>query len=160
AVEAPFEIAVGHPVCPQRERGSPCPATGLRMESSPSAVIRISDVDHPGRVDGDAERQVERGVWGDPLARVPGLASARDRADHAPDVDLADAVVAPVGHEQVALTVQREGLAGAVEQADREVEARLSGGLPVAGVALPAVTRDRCDHALEVDLPDSVVEGG
>src|SRR5215510_15682716 len=99
------------------------------MEFSHPAVISVSDVDHPGRVDGDAERQVERGVWGDPLACVPGSASARDRADHAPDVDLADAVVAPVGHEQIALTVQRKGLPGTAQRAGREVEARLSRGL-------------------------------
>src|SRR5215469_12209770 len=128
------------------------------MEFSHSAVIRISDVDYPGRVDGDAERQVERGVWGDPLARVPGQASARDRADHAAEFDLADAVVARVGHEQVALLVQREGLSGTVERAGREIEAHFGGGLPVAGVALAAVAGDRGDHSLEVDLTDSVVE--
>jgi hypothetical protein len=57
---------------PHGQGGSACSALGLRMEFSHPAVISVSNVDHPGRVDGDAERQVERGVGGDPLARVPG----------------------------------------------------------------------------------------
>eukprot|EP00959_Pyramimonas_sp_CCMP1952_P133714 2796087-Pyramimonas_sp.AAC.1 len=74
------------------------------------------------------------------------LASARQCGHHALRRDLADAMVAHVGHDDVALHVHRHS-AGVAEP---------SGGALSVFIASQAAARQRGDHALRRDLADAI----
>ena len=116
-----------------------------------AVVVAVRDVQmRPRLIQRQPGGEVQRGIGGHPaLTAEAGQAGARDGADGATGIHLADAMVIAVRDVEVAL--------GILHAIGREPELRVGRRPAIAQASGQPRTRDRLDVAVRRDPPDAVV---